>query len=53
MGLGCVIRDDSGNFLAAKGIPCKGAYHSKEAEALSICEALSSLKKVKGWTILL
>lgn len=44
MGLGCIIRNSNGNFIAAQGIPWKGVYSSKEAEAISVREALSWLK---------
>lgn len=46
MGFGCVIRDSNGKFVAAKGIPWIGVFQLKEAEAMSIREALSWLKKL-------
>ncbi|XP_019166944.1 PREDICTED: uncharacterized protein LOC109162715 [Ipomoea nil] len=43
MGLAWVLRDDEGKFLAAKNTVVPGNYLVKEAEALSIREALSWL----------
>ncbi|XP_019161452.1 PREDICTED: uncharacterized protein LOC109158087 [Ipomoea nil] len=36
MGLGCVLRNDRGQFVAARGVQWKGVYSSKEAEAVAI-----------------
>lgn len=44
MGLGWVLRDDHGRFLAAKNVRMPGVYMVKEAEALTLREALSWLK---------
>ncbi|XP_019190782.1 PREDICTED: uncharacterized protein LOC109185256 [Ipomoea nil] len=44
MGFGWVLRDDGGNFLAAKNVIVPGLYTVREAEVLSIREALSWLK---------
>ncbi|XP_031091006.1 uncharacterized protein LOC115996003 [Ipomoea triloba] len=44
MGLGWVLRDDEGRFLACKSLCISGCYGVKEAEALCIREALSWLK---------
>ncbi|XP_031120357.1 uncharacterized protein LOC116023495 [Ipomoea triloba] len=49
MGLGWVLRDDQGNFIAAIGIPGKGVFTPSEAEGMAVREALSWLK-VKGIT---
>ncbi|XP_019150973.1 PREDICTED: uncharacterized protein LOC109147770 [Ipomoea nil] len=44
MGFGWVLRDDVGNFLAAKNIRMPGLCAVREAEVLSIREALSWLR---------
>ncbi|XP_031106841.1 uncharacterized protein LOC116011420 [Ipomoea triloba] len=44
MGLGWVLRDDGGRFLAAKGLRVEGTYEVKVAEAICVREALSWLK---------
>lgn len=44
MGFGCVVRDDLGHFVAARGSHWRGYYSSKEAEAVAIRESLSWLK---------
>nr|GLL25885.1 uncharacterized protein LOC109189292 [Ipomoea trifida] len=44
MGLGSVIRDEEGNFIAAWGTQWKGIFTPTEVEAVAICEALSRLK---------
>ncbi|XP_019189013.1 PREDICTED: uncharacterized protein LOC109183388 [Ipomoea nil] len=44
MGLGWVLRDDGGHFLAAKSIRIQGQYTIVEAEALCMREALSWLR---------
>ncbi|XP_031099239.1 uncharacterized protein LOC116003489 [Ipomoea triloba] len=43
-GLGWVLRDDEGRFLACKGMCVTGCYGVKEVEAVCIREALSWLK---------
>lgn len=47
MGLGWVLRDEHGQFQATKCVPWNGVFSSHEAEAMSICEALSQLKAFK------
>ncbi|XP_031121132.1 uncharacterized protein LOC116024378 [Ipomoea triloba] len=44
MGLGWVLCDDQGRFLASKSMCITGCYGVKEAEAICIREALSWLK---------
>ncbi|XP_019149927.1 PREDICTED: uncharacterized protein LOC109146734 [Ipomoea nil] len=44
MGFDWILRDDEGQFLAAKGMCISGLYSVKEAEAVCIREALSWLK---------
>ncbi|XP_019154625.1 PREDICTED: uncharacterized protein LOC109151161 [Ipomoea nil] len=44
MGLGWVLRDDRGRFMAAKNVLATGNYLVKEVEALCVWEALSWLK---------
>ncbi|XP_019195631.1 PREDICTED: uncharacterized protein LOC109189292 [Ipomoea nil] len=44
MGLGSVIRDEDGKFIAARGEQWKGLFAPREAEAIAIREALSWLK---------
>ncbi|XP_031130585.1 uncharacterized protein LOC116032236 [Ipomoea triloba] len=44
MGFGCVVRDDLGHFVAARGSHWRGYYSSKEVEAVAIRESLSWLK---------
>nr|GMC64734.1 uncharacterized protein LOC109164833 [Ipomoea batatas] len=46
MGLGCVLRDEDGNFIAALCTPWKGKLLAKEAEALGVREALSWIKQL-------
>ncbi|CAH9096881.1 unnamed protein product, partial [Cuscuta epithymum] len=48
VGLGWVARDSTGAFLAGAAIPRKGVCLPKEAEALSMREALSWIKAA-GW----
>ncbi|XP_031090941.1 uncharacterized protein LOC115995932 [Ipomoea triloba] len=44
MGLGWVLRDDDGRFLAAKRMCVLGKYEVKEAKAVCVREALSWMK---------
>ncbi|XP_019189231.1 PREDICTED: uncharacterized protein LOC109183618 [Ipomoea nil] len=44
MGLGLVLRDHEGTFLAAKNVRMDGVYIVNEAEAINLREALSWLK---------
>ncbi|XP_019150943.1 PREDICTED: uncharacterized protein LOC109147742 [Ipomoea nil] len=44
MGYGWVLRGDDGSFFAAKNVRVSGTYSIKEAEAMSLREALSWLK---------
>lgn len=46
-GFGCVIRNDKGEFLAAREQKWHGCFNSKVAEAISIREALRWLKEKK------
>ncbi|XP_019158357.1 PREDICTED: uncharacterized protein LOC109155085 [Ipomoea nil] len=46
MGFGCVLRDDQGCFVAARGAKWRGTYMAKEAEAMAIRESLTWLKYV-------
>nr|GMD52496.1 uncharacterized protein LOC109191080 [Ipomoea batatas] len=45
MGYGWVLRDDTGQFVAAACIPGRGLFSPKEAEAMAIREALSWTKR--------
>ncbi|XP_019196332.1 PREDICTED: uncharacterized protein LOC109190316 [Ipomoea nil] len=45
MGLGWVLRDDHGGFLAAACMPWIGLFSPREAKALAIREALSWCKR--------
>ncbi|KAH9734279.1 putative reverse transcriptase/RNA-dependent DNA polymerase [Citrus sinensis] len=47
VGLGSVIRDESGKFVAALCCNIRGNYSPRDAEVLSIREALSWLKSMK------
>ncbi|XP_052297216.1 uncharacterized protein LOC127902349 [Citrus sinensis] len=47
VGLGSVIRDESGRFVAALCCNIRGNISPCDAEVLSICEALSWLKSMK------
>lgn len=47
IGVGCVIRDDGGRFMRARMNTVQGGRSIREAEALSMREALSW---VKNWT---
>lgn len=44
MGVGCVVRDDSGSFLRARTNMVRGCLFVKETEALSLMEALPWMK---------
>ncbi|XP_019157364.1 PREDICTED: uncharacterized protein LOC109153926 [Ipomoea nil] len=44
MGLGCVIRDEDGTFIVARGVQWKDTFTPRETEAVAIREALSWLK---------
>ncbi|KAH9697393.1 reverse transcriptase domain-containing protein [Citrus sinensis] len=44
IGLGCVIRNSEGCFLAARGAGMTGSFGAREAEELGIREALSWIK---------
>nr|GMD76464.1 uncharacterized protein LOC109192287 [Ipomoea batatas] len=44
MGFGWSLRDEHGQFVAASGIPSKGVFTPKEAEAMAIKETLSWIK---------
>ncbi|XP_019191714.1 PREDICTED: uncharacterized protein LOC109186242 [Ipomoea nil] len=46
MGFGCVIRDEHGTFVAARGIQWDGVFSPREAEATAIREALSWIKEL-------
>lgn len=46
MGFGCVIRDEHGKFVAARGIQWNGVFSPREAEATAIREALSWIKSL-------
>lgn len=39
MGFGFILRDDNGNFIAAKSVPWKGMLKANEAEAMTVREA--------------
>lgn len=45
MGFGSILRDDNGDFVAAKGIQWTSIFSPKEAEAVAVREALSWLKQ--------
>ena len=47
IGVGCVIRDSSGNIVMVRSTNIMGAYPIREAEALSLKEVLSWLKLKK------
>ncbi|XP_031122570.1 uncharacterized protein LOC116025477 [Ipomoea triloba] len=47
-GLGWIIRDDHGMFVAAQSVMFAGIFSPREAEALAVREALSWLK-THGW----
>ena len=47
IGVGCVIRDSSGNMVMAGSKNIMGAYPLREAKELSLKEALSLLKLKK------
>ncbi|KAH9684396.1 reverse transcriptase domain-containing protein [Citrus sinensis] len=46
IGIGCVIRNSQGGFLAARCVEVVGNFGAREAEALSIREALSWMKEL-------
>lgn len=45
-GMGCVVRDDHGNFLRVRNRRVEHSLHPREAEALSLKEALSWTKQM-------
>ena len=45
--IGCVIRNSRGKFVTAQCECCPGIFGSREAEALSIIEALSWIKRLQ------
>ncbi|XP_074356529.1 uncharacterized protein LOC141696263 [Apium graveolens] len=47
VGVGCVIRDEWGNLLRAGSNVVQGSYHPREAEAISLKEALTWTKDWK------
>nr|GMC63090.1 Retrovirus-related Pol polyprotein from transposon TNT 1-94 [Ipomoea batatas] len=44
MGTGCVLRNDGGMYMAARGANMRGTFSPKEAEALAIHDSLCWLK---------
>lgn len=46
LGMGWIVRDDEGCFIAVKSRTCVGSFNVKEAKAVSIREALSWLKEL-------
>ncbi|XP_031105317.1 uncharacterized protein LOC116010174 [Ipomoea triloba] len=46
MGFGHVLRDDNGAFVAARGVPWRGVFSPREAEAVAVREALSWIKNL-------
>ncbi|VFR02953.1 unnamed protein product [Cuscuta campestris] len=48
VGLGFIVRDYEGRFVAAISIKCRGSFGPREAEAIAVKEALSWIKS-KGW----
>ena len=44
MGIGCVLHNSSGLFLATKAIPIQLNFGPKEAEAVGVREAVSRVK---------
>ena len=45
IGVGCVVRDDVGGFLRARACRIRSRAYAREAEALSLKEALSWIKE--------
>lgn len=48
---GCILRDDSGNFVAGCGGRLLGALEPRVPEALAFLEALSWLKKLENQNV--
>ena len=46
IGIGCVIRNSQGGFLAARCVGVAGNFGAKEVEALGIREALRWMKEL-------
>jgi len=46
MGFGPVLRNDMGRFVAARGMPWRGAFTPREAEVVAVREALSWIKEL-------
>nr|GMD12674.1 uncharacterized protein LOC109155154 [Ipomoea batatas] len=53
MGMGFILRNHEGAFVAAKNIKWYGIYHSKEAEAIGVREALKWLKIMELDTVII
>ncbi|XP_019158432.1 PREDICTED: uncharacterized protein LOC109155154 [Ipomoea nil] len=51
-GIGCIIRDDKGSFVAALQTQIEGSYHPKTAEAIAVREALKWIKILHYQSIL-
>ncbi|XP_019167315.1 PREDICTED: uncharacterized protein LOC109163049 [Ipomoea nil] len=47
MGMGWILRDEEGRFLATKGLNMRGCFNVNEAETYAIREALSWLKDLE------
>ncbi|XP_074374021.1 uncharacterized protein LOC141714399 [Apium graveolens] len=45
IGAGCIVRDDRGRFIRARSIKIRGGWQPREAEALSLKEALSWVRE--------
>ncbi|EEF33567.1 conserved hypothetical protein [Ricinus communis] len=48
IGLGMIVRNATGNFMAAKIVILDGCLEVKVAKAVGVCEALSLVKE-NGW----
>ena len=48
VGVGCIIRDEWGNFLRARSNVVQGSYHPREAETISLKEGLTWTKDWKS-----
>lgn len=47
VGIGCVVRDSQGSFVAARCRRVEGSWNPREAEAISLKEAMSWIKDLE------
>ena len=48
VGVGCVIRDEEGNFLRGRSAVVRGRFQPREAEAMGLKESLTWTKEQRS-----